>query len=76
MGGKASNPRLSMVLGTKAILARMDSVVLLTISHKLFSRYFGYGGWTAAYASISIWGLLFIFYTQFSVWKNKQVAQS
>jgi len=40
------------------------------------SRYFGYGGWTAAYASITVWGLLFIFYTQFSVWKNKQVAQS
>jgi MFS family permease len=40
------------------------------------SRHFGYGGWTAAYASITVWGLLFIFYTQFSVWKNKRVAQS
>jgi hypothetical protein len=40
------------------------------------SRHFGYGGWAAAYASITVWGLLFIFYTQFSVWKNKRVAQS
>jgi hypothetical protein len=39
------------------------------------SRYFAYGGWAAAYASIAIWGLLFIFYTQFSLWKSKRVAQ-
>jgi MFS-type transporter involved in bile tolerance (Atg22 family) len=44
--------------------------VTLDISHS-----FGYGGWTAAYASISVWGLLFIFYTQFSVWKNNRVTQ-
>jgi hypothetical protein len=40
------------------------------------SRYLGYSGWTAAYASIVVWGLLFIFYTQFPLWKNKRVAQS
>ena len=39
------------------------------------SRYFGYGGWAAAYASIVVWGLMFIFYTQFSLWKNKRVVQ-
>jgi hypothetical protein len=39
------------------------------------SRYFGHDGWTAAYASIVVWGLLFIFYTQFSLWKNKRAVQ-
>jgi MFS family permease len=39
------------------------------------SRHFGYNGWAAAYASIAVWGLLFIFYTQFSLWKNNRVTQ-
>ena len=36
------------------------------------SRYLGGDGWVAAYASIVVWGLLFIFYTQFSLWKTKR----
>jgi MFS family permease len=33
------------------------------------SRAMGYDGWMAGYASIVVWGLLFVFYTQFSLWK-------
>ncbi|TXI11861.1 MAG: MFS transporter [Polynucleobacter sp.] len=32
--------------------------------------------WIPAYASIVVWGLLFIFYTQFSVWKTRRSHQS
>ena len=33
------------------------------------SKAMGHAGWTAAYASIVVWGLIFVFYTQFSLWK-------
>lgn len=35
------------------------------------SRAFNHDGWMAAYASIVIWGLVFVFYTQFYLWKIK-----
>ena len=38
------------------------------------ARHWGQDGWVMAYASIVIWGLLFIFYTQFSLWKTKRAA--
>jgi len=40
------------------------------------SRAFHHDGWTAAYASIVIWGLLFVFYTQFYFWKTKRKPNS
>ena len=36
------------------------------------SRAWGHAGWLPAYASIVVWGLLFVFYTQFSFWKSKR----
>jgi MFS family permease len=38
------------------------------------ARHWGQDGWVMAYASIVIWGLLFIFYTQFSLWKTKRAT--
>ena len=35
------------------------------------SRAFNNDGWMAAYASIVIWGLVFVFYTQFYSWQIK-----
>jgi MFS family permease len=36
------------------------------------SRAWGHAGWLPAYASIVVWGLLFVFYTQFSLWKSQR----
>jgi nitrate/nitrite transporter NarK len=36
------------------------------------SKAMGHAGWTAAYASIVVWGLVFVFYTQFSLWKDQR----
>jgi MFS family permease len=36
------------------------------------TRLFNSHSWIPAYASIVVWGLIFIFYTQFSVWKTRR----
>ena len=40
------------------------------------TRLFNSDSWIPAYASIVVWGLLFIFYTQFSVWKTNRKHHS
>jgi len=37
-----------------------------------FCRTLGNDGWMAAYASIVVWGLIFVFYTQYSLWKDQR----
>ena len=40
------------------------------------SRLLDYNGWQLAYASIVVWGVLFVLYTQFSLWKKKRSCSS
>lgn len=40
------------------------------------SRAYGYIGWQGAYASIVIWGVIFVLYTQFSFWKMNRGNRS
>jgi len=40
------------------------------------SRLIDYNGWQLAYASTVVWGVLFVLYTQFSLWKKKRSRSS